>query len=153
MNSTCENPADAGTSSGVETDLFSYAERRRNYTRQTQPATGTSADHDRVPADNVTSIRALIGDGAHSFERVFRGRVARMLNELVAAGETGVTPIERPAPRYSDYCFKLRKAGLNVETITEAHGGPYSGNHARYVLRTPVSVIETNLPSDGGAHG
>ena len=71
-----------------------------------------------------------------------KGRVAWTLNELLRAGTRGVTPIERPAPRWSDYVFKLRKAGVVVETIDERHGGTYSGDHGRYVLRSPVVVVE-----------
>lgn len=71
-----------------------------------------------------------------------KGRVAWTLSHLIQAGDHGVTPIERPAPRWSDYVFKLRKAGVTVETLDEAHGGSYSGTHARYVLRSSVEVIE-----------
>ncbi|QRG07907.1 hypothetical protein EZH22_05940 [Xanthobacter dioxanivorans] len=71
-----------------------------------------------------------------------KGRMAWALHELVRAGELGCTPIERPAPRWSHYIFKLRKAGLAIETVDESHGGAYSGCHGRYVLRTPVLVIE-----------
>ncbi|MCA0943379.1 hypothetical protein LCM08_00480 [Salipiger pacificus] len=56
------------------------------------------------------------------------------------AGATGCTPIETPGPRWSDYVFKLRAAGVEIETITEAHEGPFSGTHARYVLRSRVSI-------------
>ncbi len=71
-----------------------------------------------------------------------KGRMAWALHELVHAGERGCTPIDRPAPRWSDYVHKLRKAGLAIETLDEAHGGAYSGSHGRYVLRSPVQVIE-----------
>ncbi|MFG1359950.1 winged helix domain-containing protein [Xanthobacter pseudotagetidis] len=71
-----------------------------------------------------------------------KGRMAWALHELVHAGERGCTPIERPAPRWSDYIFKLRKAGLAIDTVDEAHGGAYSGSHGRYVPRSPVLVIE-----------
>lgn len=71
-----------------------------------------------------------------------KGRMAWALHELVHAGERGCTPIDRPAPRWSDYVHKLRKAGLDIETLDEAHGGAYSGSHGRYVLRSPVQVIE-----------
>ena len=70
------------------------------------------------------------------------GREAWCLAQLIANGERGVTPIERPAPRWSDYVFRLRKRGLPVLTIEEAHGGPYRGHHARYRLDVPLSVIE-----------
>ena len=40
--------------------------------------------------------------------REVKGRYAWTLAQLVAAGERGVTPIERPAPRWSHYVFWLR---------------------------------------------
>jgi hypothetical protein len=61
------------------------------------------------------------------------------LDELVLAGETGCTLIDNPGPRWSGYVYKLkRNHGLSIETRTEAHGGPFKGHHARYVLRSTV---------------
>ncbi len=77
-------------------------------------------------------------------ERIIRpaGRVAWALLELVAAGERGCTPIDNPGPRWSGYVHKLRHDhGLAIETVHETHGGPFSGNHARYVLRSRVRVL------------
>ncbi len=74
--------------------------------------------------------------------RTFKGRDAWALGNLIAAGEKGCTPIDHPGPRWSHYVFKLRGGGLVIETIDERHDGPYAGSHARYVLRTPVTVIE-----------
>lgn len=71
----------------------------------------------------------------------FTGRVAWALAELVRAGERGCTPIDHPGPRWSAYVFKLRAAGLDIETRHEMHGGPFPGNHARYVLRTPLRIL------------
>ncbi len=70
-----------------------------------------------------------------------KGRDAWALDALLRAGERGITPIERPAPRWSQYVFKLRRAGLVVETIDEPHAGAYAGHHARYVLRSQVEVV------------
>src|ERR1700681_1161097 len=67
-----------------------------------------------------------------------RGRDARALLELKAANDNGCTPIEHPGPRWSGYVHKLRKLGIVIETLREAHGGPFSGQHARYVLRSLV---------------
>ena len=78
------------------------------------------------------------------------GRDLWALTELMDAGTEGCTPITRPAPRWSHYVWKLRQAGINVETITELHGGPYAGHHARYVLRTPVEFLSDNDNEDGG---
>ncbi len=69
------------------------------------------------------------------------GRDGWALLQLVAAGWRGVTPIERIGPRWSAYVHKLRRAGISVQTLREAHGGPFPGHHARYVLATPV-VLE-----------
>jgi hypothetical protein len=74
--------------------------------------------------------------------KTIKGRDAWALNELIAAGNRGVTPIERPAPRWSHYCWKLRRAGIAVETIDEPHGGAFAGHHARYRLQIPVRVVE-----------
>ena len=68
------------------------------------------------------------------------GRDAWAAKELVLAGEKGCTPIDNPAPRWSGYILKLRKAGLLVETINEAHTGQFAGSHARYVLRSNITL-------------
>ena len=72
---------------------------------------------------------------------VAQGRDAWALQALIDAGEKGCTPIENIGPRWSHYVWKLRRHGLIVETVTETHGGPYAGRHARYVLRTRVEVV------------
>ena len=77
-----------------------------------------------------------------------KGRDAWALFELINGGMIGVTSIERPAPRWSGYIHKLRRAGISVQTIDEKHGGAFSGLHARYVLRSPVRVVETIRQND-----
>ena len=77
------------------------------------------------------------------------GRIAFGLRKLILAGERGLTAIERPAYRWSDYVFKLRGVGIVVETIREPHDGPYAGDHARYVLRSPVQDVEVTLAGEG----
>ena len=72
-----------------------------------------------------------------------RGRYAWTLGHLIDAGERGVTPIERPAPRWSHYVFILRdEIGLAIQTVPETHGGNFSGRHGRYVLKSDVQVLE-----------
>lgn len=74
------------------------------------------------------------------------GRDAWCLEQLLDAGEKGCTPIDRPAPRWSHYVWKLRtKHGIIVETIDEAHGGTYAGHHARYVLRSEVEILQDEM--------
>lgn len=70
------------------------------------------------------------------------GRELWALTCLLAAGERGCTPIDTPGPRWSDHVFKLHSHGIDVETITEDHGGAYWGSHARYVLRAKVTIEE-----------
>ncbi|MEM8650078.1 MAG: hypothetical protein AAGF54_06070 [Pseudomonadota bacterium] len=73
-----------------------------------------------------------------------RGRDAWTLNQLIEAGSKGCTPIDNPAPRWSGYVHKLRKVyGVDIQTIEEAHGGPFAGTHARYVLRSNVVMAES----------
>jgi hypothetical protein len=80
-----------------------------------------------------------------------RGRDAWALGELITAGADGCTPLDNPGLRWSHYVFKLKRVyGLNVETITEMHGGEYAGKHARYVLRSRVAFAD---PADATRHG
>jgi hypothetical protein len=87
---------------------------------------------------DVTLLEALLPDG-----RPFKakGREAWALHELFVAGEKGVTPRERPAPRWSCYVQRLRKRGVVIETIRERHRGAFAGQHGRYVLRTTLSLV------------
>ncbi len=78
---------------------------------------------------------------------ILRGREGWALQQLQAANNDGCTPIDHTGPRWSGYVHKLRKAGIVIETIRERHGGPFAGDHARYVLRTDVTILE----NDGGA--
>lgn len=84
---------------------------------------------------------------------VVHGRDAWALGELLRAGENGCTPIEHPGPRWSGYVHKLRKAGIDVETRYERHGGPFAGKHARYILRSRVQIVgaanDNVVPSHG----
>ncbi len=71
-----------------------------------------------------------------------RGREAWALLELVKSGERGCTPIDHPGPRWSGYVHDLRKIGFAIETIREPHGGPFPGGHARYVIRSRVTILD-----------
>lgn len=89
---------------------------------------------------DVIRLKYRTPEGA---ERSLKGRYAWTLDALISAGEKGITPIERPAPRWSHYVDILRdREGLHIETIEERHSGPYRGTHGRYVLRTPVQIVE-----------
>lgn len=90
---------------------------------------------------NLTAITVELDTENGPHRMTFEGREAWALGKLIEAGERGVTPIERPAPRWSHYVFMLRKAGLDIETIHEPHGGPFSGHHGRYVLRSQFKLV------------
>lgn len=73
--------------------------------------------------------------GGDPFDIYVSGRNAWALDRLREAGPKGVTPFTEPAPRWSAYVHNLRGLGVPIETLTEPHGGAFSGTHARYVLR------------------
>ncbi|WP_422121121.1 winged helix domain-containing protein [Paragemmobacter straminiformis] len=77
-------------------------------------------------------------DGA-PFKVSVKGRVRWAVERLIAAGEKGCTPLHQPAPRWSGYIREARLLGLEIETVTEKHGGDYPGHHGRYVLRCKVT--------------
>ena len=77
-----------------------------------------------------------------------KGREAWTLACLIEVGESGLTPIERPAPRLSAYVHTLRKRCLVIETVDERHAGPYPGAHGRYILRTPLTVLKAVYEDD-----
>ncbi len=90
----------------------------------------------------MSSITIRMPSGAC---QTFTGREAWTLRHLIEAGSRGVTTIDQPAPRWSHYIFKLRKAGLVITTDYEPHTGPFPGTHGRYRLKTPVTVVMTEV--------
>lgn len=79
-------------------------------------------------------------------EVTVKGRDRWALENLMAAGERGCTPIDHPGPRWSAYAFNLRREHrIEIETITEKHEGPFSGHHARYVARSRIEPLASDL--------
>ena len=72
------------------------------------------------------------------------GRDRWALECLVAAGDSGCTPIDDPEPCWSGYVFNLRQMGVDIETINEPQDGPFKGTRARYVLRSTVTRLESD---------
>jgi hypothetical protein len=87
------------------------------------------------------SLCVRIGDGDGPVV-VVRGREAWALMALIASGEQGCTPMDHPGPRWSSYVYDLRKLGIFIDTIRERHKGPFPGEHARYVLRSRITVLD-----------
>lgn len=73
------------------------------------------------------------------------GRQRWALECLRKAGKVGCTPFCTPGPRWSGYVYSLKKHGLIIETVTETHSGPFSGTHARYVLRSKVTRAQSEV--------
>tara|TARA_B100001989_G_scaffold249291_1_gene224326 strand:- start:3403 stop:3696 length:294 start_codon:yes stop_codon:yes gene_type:complete len=70
------------------------------------------------------------------------GKAAKTLAALVSNGRHGVTAYEISqtwALRLAAYIHDLRKLGLDIQTIREEHD---EGWHGRYILHTPVEIID-----------
>jgi hypothetical protein len=82
-------------------------------------------------------VRIIRDDGGPTF--TVSGQNAKAIRALVLAGEQGVTALEVAtwAYRFAAYCHELRKQGLDIETLREAHNGGWHGRHA---LRTLVRL-------------
>lgn len=67
----------------------------------------------------------------------------RAVKALIRTGSRGITALELSntwALRLADYVFNLRhQHGLDIITMREEHR---NGWHARYVLKTKVTIIE-----------
>lgn len=90
--------------------------------------------------NNIVELHVQRPDAEETLR--LKGREAWMLACLIEVGETGLTVLDRPAPRLSGYVHCLRKRGLVIDTIDERHTGPYPGAHGRYVLRTHLTVLQ-----------
>jgi hypothetical protein len=97
------------------------------------------AQHKLARHNGGTAYTVRTTDGV-AFVVLVSGRVRWALDQLRKAGTTGCTPIHNPAPRWSAYIFDLRGMGIEIDTVTETHAGDFPGHHARYVLRSDVSL-------------
>lgn len=99
------------------------------------------------------SLTVNILDVVPPATRTVIGRDAWALQELMSGGERGCTPIENPGPRWSGYVHNLRQMGFRIDTIREPHSGEFPGQHARYVLRSQVVVVNDADQPLEAAHG
>lgn len=130
--------------------------RETELTRQPLRAVEPGRDVSQAVAANVPNIAASTSRrqkarrryritpqaGGQPFTVAVVGREAWALNHLALAGAQGVTPIERPAPRWSAYIHALRSLGVPIETLHEKHHGEFAGTHARYVMRARVEPLQ-----------
>lgn len=76
-------------------------------------------------------------------DMIVSGREAWALDQLLTAGQRGVTPITHVGPRWSEYIRRLRGRGIDIETIHEGHRGAFAGRHGRYLLKSTIEVLAT----------
>lgn len=62
------------------------------------------------------------------------------LESLIATGSKACTPLLNPAPWWSAYVHKLRKAHMAIAITTENHRGPFVGHNASYMLTCNVAA-------------
>ena len=74
-------------------------------------------------------------------EKVFTGRPAWAITQLLNNGSKGLRSIDHGAMQLPYYVFELRRAGIVIKTIMEKHGGPFAGRHARYVLESKLEKV------------
>lgn len=98
----------------------------------------------------LTAFDITKTDG-QTFQALVKGRDLWALQNLIAAGANGCTPIDHPGPRWSAYVKNLRDSGIEIDTITETHKGDFPGHHARYVLRSTVSRSFDPMQMEGAA--
>ncbi|MGJ3231736.1 MAG: winged helix domain-containing protein [Oceanicaulis sp.] len=83
-------------------------------------------------------------ESGRPFKVTATGRELWTLERLAEAGAQGITPRERPAPRWSAYVHGLRRAGVPIDTRDEEHGGDFPGRHGRYILRADLRRVEAS---------
>lgn len=95
------------------------------------------------PFINIKAAKVKIWHNRNSKEVLISSRtVARTVIALTLAGHEGVTALEMSswAFRLGAYVYTLKhRYGLDIQTLREEH--PH-GWHGRYVLHTPVEVLD-----------
>ena len=98
------------------------------------------SNHSEYPS--IIQVKARAWHDRQAHDLTVKGQVARTLAALVQAGQNGVTALEVSswAYRLGAYVHDLRHDhGLDIKTQREEHPG---GWHARYVLQTPVEILD-----------
>lgn len=100
----------------------------------------------------VTENKPLVGDTVaikvempSGVRKAFAGRKAWALGHLLDAGQSGITTIDHPAPRWSHYIFQLRRDGIHIHTQEERHGGTFAGRHGRFRLVSSLTVLDREV--------
>lgn len=72
------------------------------------------------------------------FVALRHSRERDVLETLIRVGADGCSLYDDPAPRWAASIHRLRKRGIDILTVREAHGGEHPGHHARYCL---ISIV------------
>lgn len=121
-----EAPSAAATALGANVEGHE-ANRRLDYYHSPQ-----------IPRKRIV-VKAIRPDGQPF---TASGQIAKVLLALVEAGEAGITPLAREtwSLRLSDHVRTLKnRRGLVIVTLWGKHD---EGRHARYVLRSTVTIVE-----------
>jgi hypothetical protein len=95
--------------------------------------------------EGIRNVRARMPTGEAN---EIRGRLGWALVQLVKAGSEGCSSRDKNAPRWPSYVYQLkRKYELRIETRFECCGGNYPGRYARYVLLSPVTILDNSVNS------
>ncbi|MFK0687969.1 hypothetical protein ACFX5Q_07160 [Mesorhizobium sp. IMUNJ 23033] len=117
------------------------AEFRKEQTMHSIPADLPIAKSIPATAPKKSTVTVRIEPDGRT--KRLEGRAAWMMRKLVEAGKRGVTPLDLPTGvRVAHYIFLLRREGFIISTEHESHGGPWAGQHARYRLETPVTIVD-----------
>lgn len=103
-------------------------------------ATGRLDQYHSSRATRKRHVVNALGPDGHPF--IETGQVAKVLLALIEAGEAGITPLAREtwSLRLSDHVRKLKnRRGLVIVTLWGRHD---DGRHARYLLRSTVTIIK-----------
>ncbi|MCZ8081102.1 MAG: hypothetical protein O9289_07265 [Rhodobacteraceae bacterium] len=80
-------------------------------------------------------------EGAEAVTITVVGRVHWVLERLIKEGKKSCKPNDNAAPHWTSCVYKLRYAGVHVETVKEPHTKVFAATHARYVLRDSMERV------------
>ena len=98
------------------------------------------------PLDALDLVERMVSPPPALIPLTLTKRAEFFLEEMLGAGAEGITTIDYPGVRVGDAIFKLRKAGVAIDTAYEQHGGEFAGNHGRYILRSKVVRLDRHTP-------
>jgi hypothetical protein len=93
----------------------------------------------------LASLTGSADDDSHSESsnrRSWTGGHPTRTRRMGIAGVEGGKRQRMHSDRSSGATLERLHPGIVIETIRETHRGPFSGQHARYVLRSLITILE-----------